>query len=138
MSKKALVSIKSFTDLDKKDVIEVVTPGEFFVDEDRYRAVYKETEISGMDGTITTLIASDDCFTLEREGTTTTKMNFKKGETDISLYSTKYGVMDLQIHTKYLEMDVNEDGGNIVAKYSMTLSGQQPINTKIMINIKVE
>lgn len=138
MKKNALIAIKSFSQVDKDNVIEVITPGEFYIEENRYRAVYKETEISGMDGTTTTLMISEDSFILEREGSTNTRMEFQKGETSIAMYSTPYGMMDLQLHTKYLEIDINENGGDIVSKYSMVLSGQEPMDTKIMINIKVQ
>ncbi len=104
MKKKAVISLRSFNDLDKDDVIEVVTPGEFFVTEDGFKAVYEETEISGMNGTTTTLTMLNDALLLEREGSTSAKMDFKKGETSISLYNTPYGVLDLQIHTEYLEV----------------------------------
>ncbi|GAB6169206.1 DUF1934 domain-containing protein [Clostridium carnis] len=137
MGKKALISVKSFTEIDKKDVIEVVTPGMFYVCDDGFKAEYEETEISGMKGTTTTLSIFEDIFILEREGSTSTKMDFKKGETAISLYNTPYGMMDLQIHTEYLEIDINENGGDIIAKYSMSLSGQDPIMTKIAVNIKL-
>lgn len=136
MKKKAVISLRSFNDLDKDDVIEVVTPGEFFVTEDGFKAVYEETEISGMNGTTTTLTMLNDALLLEREGSTSAKMDFKKGETSISLYNTPYGVLDLQIHTEYLQVDVDENGGDIVAKYSMELAGQPPITTKLSVNVK--
>ena len=136
MKKKAVISLRSFNDLDKDDVIEVVTPGEFFVTEDGFKAVYEETEISGMNVTTTTLTMLDDALLLEREGSTSAKMDFKKGETSISLYNTPYGVLDLQIHTEYLDVDINENGGDIVAKYSMELAGQPPITTKLAVNVK--
>ena len=136
MKKKAVISLRSFNDLDKDDVIEVVTPGEFFVTEDGFKAVYEETEISGMNGTTTTLTMLNDALLLEREGSTSAKMDFKQVETSISLYNTPYGVLDLQIHTEYLQVDVDENGGDIVAKYSMELAGQPPITTKLAVNVK--
>ncbi|AYE34721.1 DUF1934 domain-containing protein [Clostridium septicum] len=138
MQKDAIISIKSFTELDKKDIIEVVTPGKFFVEGNMFKAVYEETEISGMAGTTTTLSITDEMFILEREGSTATKMEFKKGDTSISLYNTPYGMMDLQIDTKFLEIDIDENGGDLVAKYSMAISGQEPLMTKIVVNIKIQ
>ena len=37
MKKKAVISLKSFNDLDEDDIIEVVTPGEFLITEDDLR-----------------------------------------------------------------------------------------------------
>lgn len=136
MKKKAVISLKSFNDLDEDDIIEVVTPGEFLITEDGFKAIYEETELSGMSGTTTTLTMLNDKLVLEREGNVTAKMDFKKGETSISLYNTPYGVLDLQIHTEDLKVDVNENGGDITAKYSMELAGQPPITTKLSVSVK--
>lgn len=97
MEKSAVISIRSFSDLDKDEVIEVVTPGKFHLGESEFKAVYEESEISGMDGTTTTLVIKDDVLVLEREGSTSTRMEFKKGEDVISLYNTPYGMMNINI-----------------------------------------
>lgn len=136
MKKSAIISLKSYNDLDTDDVIEVVTPGEFIISEDGFKAIYEETEISGMGGTITTLTMLEDSLLLEREGNISAKMDFKKGETSISLYNTPYGTLDLQIHTEDLMVDINENGGAVTAKYSMELAGQPPIVTKLSVNVK--
>ena len=86
MEKSAIISVRSFSDLNKDEVIEVVTPGKFHLGESEFKAVYEESEISGMDGTTTTLVIKDDALILEREGSTTTRMEFKKGEEGVHLY----------------------------------------------------
>ncbi|MDU5109996.1 MAG: DUF1934 domain-containing protein [Clostridium sp.] len=136
MKKSAIISLKSYNDLDADDVIEVVTPGEFIVTDDGFKAIYEETELSGMGGTTTTLTVIDDSLLLEREGNVSAKMDFKKGETSISLYNTPYGALDLQIHTEDLNVDINEDGGVVTAKYLMELAGQPPITTKLSVNVR--
>ncbi|MEG2867658.1 MAG: DUF1934 domain-containing protein [Terrisporobacter sp.] len=138
MNKKAIISVKSISDLDKKDTIEVVTPGEFIIKDSMLKAIYKESELSGMKGTLATISIYKDNFILERTGTTNTKMEFELDKTAISLYNTPYGVMDLQIHTEELEINVDENGGDIRAKYAMGFSGQSPIVTEIWINIRVQ
>lgn len=137
MKKEAYISLKSSNNLDKDEVIEVVTLGEFIEIEGGFKAIYEETEISGMGGTITQLTMLKDELILEREGSTTAKMNFKKGEKSISLYNTPYGVLDLQVHTEYLLVDIDENGGDIVVKYTMELGEEMPILTNLSINVKV-
>lgn len=136
MKKSAIISLKSYNDLDADDVIEVVTPGEFIVTDEGFKAIYEETELSGMGGTTTTLTVIDDSLLLEREGNVSAKMDFKKGETSISLYNTPYGALDLQIHTEDLNVDINENGGVVTAKYLMELAGQPPITTKLSVNVR--
>ena len=136
MEKSAVISIRSFSDLDKDEVIEVVTPGKFHLGESEFKAVYEESEISGMDGTTTTLVIKDDVLVLEREGSTSTRMEFKKGEDVISLYNTPYGMMNINISTKELDIDMDEDGGVIYTKYVLWLEGQPGITTELKVKIR--
>ena len=136
MEKSAVISLRSFSDLDKDEVIEVVTPGKFHLGESEFKAVYEESEISGMDGTTTTLVIKDDVLVLEREGSTSTRMEFKKGEDVISLYNTPYGMMNINISTKELDIDMDEDGGVIYTKYVLGLEGQPGITTELKVKIR--
>ena len=136
MEKSAVISIRSFSDLDKDEVIEVVTPGKFHLGESEFKAVYEESEISGMDGTTTTLVIKDDVLVLEREGSTSTRLEFKKGEDVISLYNTPYGMMNINISTKELDIDMDEDGGVIYTKYVLGLEGQPGITTELKVKIR--
>ena len=136
MEKSAVISIRSFSDLDKDEVIEVVTPGKFHLGESEFKAVYEESEISGMDGTTTTLVIKDDVLVLEREGSTSTRMEFKKGEDVISLYNTPYGMMNINISTKELDIDMDEDGGVIYTKYVLGLEGQPGITSELKVKIR--
>ena len=136
MEKSAIISVRSFSDLNRDEVIEVVTPGKFHLGESEFKAVYEESEISGMDGTTTTLVIKDDALILEREGSTTTRMEFKKGEEVVSLYNTPYGMMNINISTKELDIDMDDDGGVIYTKYILGLEGQPGITTELKVKIR--
>lgn len=137
MEKKAIISIKSFSDLDNDDGIEVVTPGKFIFDNEGFKATYEESKISGMEGTTTTLKIKDELMVLERVGSTTTKMEFREGEVAVSLYNTPYGMLDLNINTKKLDINIDENGGEIYSKYVLGLEGQEGIITELRVKIKV-
>lgn len=138
MIKKAIISICSTQDIGEKEKIEVVTVGEFSINGDEFIATYDETEISGMEGTKTTLKIKGDKVVLHREGTTSTKMEFQKNNTQVALYNTPYGMLELKTSTKELDLDVDEKGGNISIKYHLIAGGQEPIKTNLDMKIKVE
>ena len=108
MEKRAIISVKSTSNLDPNEVIEVVTPGTFIIDEEGFKAIYEESEISGMDGTMA-----------------------------FSLYNTPYGVLNLNVDTEKLNININENGGEIYSKYTLGLDGQEGIVTELDIKIKV-
>lgn len=138
MDKKAIISVVSNASIENEDVIEVVSPGKYIKINDGYRATYEETEISGMAGTTTTLTIRDKEVVLEREGTTTTKMCFNREEPSVSMYQTPYGILELSINTKSLEVEMDEDGGELKIDYSLAIAGQVPIDTKLSLKIKTQ
>ena len=138
MIKKAIISICSTQDIGEKEKIEVVTVGEFSINGDEFIATYDETEISGMEGTKTTLKIKGNKVVLHREGTTSTKMEFQKNNTQVALYNTPYGMLELKTSTKELDLDVDEKGGNISIKYHLIAGRQEPIKTNLDMKIKVE
>ena len=138
MIKKAIISICSTQDIGEKEKIEVVTVGEFSINGDEFIATYDETEISGMEGTKTTLKIKGNKVVLHREGTTSTKMEFQKNNTQVALYNTPYGMLELKTSTKELDLDVDEKGGNISIKYHLIAGVQEPIKTNLDMKIKVE
>lgn len=138
MKQKAIISVSSKQSIDEEELIEVVTPGNFYKKENYYYAVYEETELSGMRGTTTTLKIGKDKFSLIRMGSTSAKMDFDKKTKNVSMYNTPYGTLELKIETKDLDIDINDNGGSVMVNYNMSLSGQTPYNTMLKINIKAQ
>lgn len=141
MNKKAVISLLSKhgeqeRETEQDDIIEVVTPGEFFKEEDYYNVIYNETELSGMQGTTTTLKIYQEKFSLIRTGTTSTRMDFDKNKECSTLYNTPQGTLDIKIGTKDLTINVDDDGGEILVNYNVSIGGQRPQKTTLKINIK--
>lgn len=136
--KKAIISVLSKQKNNDDEAIEVVTPGDFYKKDNFYYAVYKETEISGMEGTTTTLKISENKFSLIRAGSTSTEMEFEKKAKNISMYDTPYGTLELNIETKDLNVKIDDNGGEVFINYDMSISGQSPQNTLLKINIKAQ
>jgi uncharacterized beta-barrel protein YwiB (DUF1934 family) len=136
MKKRAIITVASKQKGIEDSAIEVVTPGEFYKDEDCYYVKYDETELSGMEGTKTTMKVSPNSFLLSRRGTTNAEMSFKTDGREISMYDTPYGTLELKVETKDLKIDLNDNGGEVVIDYNLAISGQQPQNTLLKVNIK--
>lgn len=134
--KKALIYVWS-KQQDDNDAVEVVSPGKFYKKDCTYYAEYDETEISGMEGTTTKLQINQDGLLLIREGTTSAKMEFKNDERCISLYNTPYGMLELIIETRKLEVKVDDCGGEINIDYDIGVTGQEPQATQLKIRIRV-
>ncbi|MBP1743472.1 MAG: hypothetical protein H6Q58_450 [Firmicutes bacterium] len=137
VKKKAIISVTSKQRGDN-DEIKVVTPGTFYVKDDVFYAEYAETEISGMEGTTTTMEIRPNKFSLIRQGSTSTEMEFDRKENSVSMYNTPYGTLELKIETKKLDVMVDEEGGDIFIKYLLCVVGQDVLDTTLKINIKTQ
>ena len=137
MKKKAIITVDSAVLNEEEDMISVVTPGDFYEIEDGFKVEYNETKISGMEGTKTTIIIRKNSFDLIREGTTETKMEFENNQRTVALYKTPYGVLDVKINTKKLDINVKEDGGTINTMYILEIGDQTALKTNLTIDIKV-
>lgn len=136
MSDKAIITIKSTTSMDKNDVIEVITPGTIEQNGEIIKVQYDETKISGMEGTKTTLLINKDSFKLLREGSTETIMEFILNKSHVSLYKTPYGIIEIEITTQKLNIDIEHDYILIKVIYLMNLEDQGEIKTNLMVHIK--
>ncbi|WP_142413255.1 DUF1934 domain-containing protein [Hathewaya massiliensis] len=136
MNKKAIISVISKQKGSAEDIIEVVTPGKFYKKNDKYYIVYEETELSGMEGTMTTLKVEEDEFTLIRNGAINSKMNFKKNNIDHILYSTPQGTLSFSMDILKVNIDLNECGGEVYANYNLNLGEGQIVSTELNVKVK--
>lgn len=135
MEKKALVKVISNANIQDEDLIEVISPGIFTDIDDGYKVEYEETEISGMEGTITTIYLYGKKIILEREGSTSTKMVFAQNEPSVSLYNTPYGMLEITISTSKIDVNMSDNGGSVYIEYEMAVAGQEPASTKLNLTI---
>lgn len=136
MGRKVIVTVRSKQKIDnEEEVIELVTPGKFYKKDDSYFVVYDETEVSGMEGTTTTVKIESECVSLIRFGSVTTNLKFKKGVKNTSLYRTPYSILELTVNPLQVKVDVNDEGGEIRLQYELAAGGQQNSTNELLIKI---
>lgn len=111
--------------------IELITEGKFYKRNDFYYLVYDESEISGMEGSTTTLKIKDDEVWMKRFGQNNSKMSFKRGDKYNTLYTTAYGNLDMEVSTQRVDVDIDDEGkGNVNLKYRLIISNaMESLNT---------
>lgn len=138
MEKKAIIKVSSLQLSGESDKIEVISKGLFKRLENRYEVSYEESEISGMEGTTTTVKIEDGKVTLERKGTTESLIVFENEGSHVSLYNTPYGMLELVTNTKALEVDVHDNGGSVKIDYEIAIAGQEPIKTNLTLEVSTK
>ena len=125
MEKQVLLSIRGqqmFEGCSEPEVTELVTRGTLHMDDNRnVTLVYQESELTGLEGTQTTIQVEPQSVTLLRQGEVNSQMVFQEGRRHLSLYNTPYGALTMGISTRKMKVDLDETGGSIEISYAMEL-----------------
>lgn len=105
---------------------------------DTWLLTYREGESSGLGDTRTTLKVAPDRAVLIRAGELTTRMVFRPGETDSSLYETPYGQIPMTLRTLSLKSDLGEAGGHVTIHYQIQLGGGPTGETRLRLTVQAK
>jgi len=121
MQKNVLISLMGVQRYDEMppDVIELVTQGQLREEDGIFVLSYEESELTGLEGTQTTLRIERERVTLLREGEMNTQMIFEEGQRHLSLYETPYGTMSIGVRTWSLCIDMTGSGGTLEIDYAV-------------------
>ncbi|MDK2799353.1 MAG: hypothetical protein PWP27_1235 [Clostridiales bacterium] len=122
MNKNVIISVKGNQQyVDDKNSIELVTQGKYYKKGDHYFITYKETEITGMEGTTTTLKIGDGKITLMRFGQNNSQLIFEKGQKHLCYYETEYGSFTVGVFSNDVNINLDDYGGEIAVDYSLEI-----------------
>ena len=123
MEKDVVISIKGMQNYEGEDsdTIELVTEGRLTRDEGGYTLSYQESELTGLEGTLTTIQVEGEQVTLMRVGEVNSQMVFQEGRRHLSMYNTPYGAMAIGVNTRRLLAELNDQGGDIEIDYAIEI-----------------
>lgn len=101
------------------DEMELVTEGRLICNDKGVLVSYKESELTGLEGTTTMLRIDGPVITLLREGTVNTQMVFEEGRRHLSMYETPYGALSVGINTRRVKNTIGEAGGELEIDYAI-------------------
>lgn len=121
MENKVLLSIRgrqSYGD-QEPDTIELVTEGTLEQVNDGWILRYEESDLTGMQGVITTFHVLGDKITLSRSGKLNSQMVFEMGSSHDCLYQMEFGVLMLTVCATKVETNITSEGGVIDLVYAI-------------------
>lgn len=123
MEKEVVIAIKGMQEYENtdQDTVELVTEGCLKGDGKSYVLSYQESELTGLEGTMTTIAVEGSRVTLMRVGEVNTQMVFQEGRRHLSMYNTPFGAMAVGINTHRLTANMNDHGGNIEIDYAVEI-----------------
>lgn len=109
----------------ENDEMELVTQGTLGAEDDGFTLRYRESELTGLEGTTTTFRIHKDKITLRREGTLNSEMVFQEGLRHLSLYETPYGGLALGVQTRTAKADLGPSGGDLEIRYTLDVENRR-------------
>ena len=123
MTKDVLISIRGtqYSQGEEPQVIELTTEGKLSRSGDVITVSYTETEVTGMEGVVTTFRVEGDRVELLREGQLNSVMTFVEGEKIESLYDLGFGAMLLGVSARKVCTDLKDNGGRLFVDYAVEI-----------------
>ena len=123
MEKDVIISIQGlqhYAGMDS-DNIELVTEGKLEDAEGALRLSYQESELTGLEGTLTTFQIEQGRITLMRVGEYNSQMVFEEGRRHLSMYNTPYGALSIGVNTQKMRSAIAAAGGEIEISYALEI-----------------
>lgn len=118
------------------DKTELTTPGMLEKTENGWVLTYQETELTGLEGTCTTLQIEPKRTTLRRSGVLNAEMVFEEGKVHTSLYEMPFGMLTLEVCANSIRRKLSERGGLLELCYRITIGGQTQSINSLKIRIR--
>lgn len=115
---------------------ELTTMGSYVKKGDKYYISYEGSEITGYENTRTTLKVKEDYVSMIRFGKASAQMIFEKGSKYSGFYNTPYGGLSVDVTTKDLAVDIDENGGELRLDYYIQFNHDAPVRNGMHVKIK--
>ena len=136
--KKAMISIKGSPALTggDDDGFELMTDGEYLREGAYSTFSYIESELTGLDGMLTTFNVEPDCVILRRGDGYTGDMIFSEKQKCHFLYETPFGSIMMGIDTHSIKKNLRDDGGSLEIRYDIEVDNVSVSQNLFKINIR--
>ena len=138
--KKALISIKGMPALsdDNNVGFELMTDGEYMLKNGVSTFSYVESELTGLDGLLTTFNVEPDRVVLRRGDGQGGDMIFAENLKHHFLYETPYGSITMGIDTHSITKNMGEDGGNLEIRYDIEVDNVAVSQNLFTIDVRAQ
>jgi len=136
--KKAMILIKGSPALadSEEDGFELMTDGEYSREDGISTFSYVESELTGLDGLLTTFNVEPDRVVLRRGGGLSGDMIFSEQQKHHFLHETPYGAITMGIDTHSITKNMREDGGSLEIRYDIEVDNVSVSQNLFKIDIR--
>ncbi len=121
--KEVVISIHSVHAVDRadEDTLDFTTDGLYSYDGGVGTMSYFESEVTGLEGTRTSVVVKPDEIVVDRDGNMKSRMVFREGLRNSFIYSTPYGNANMGVDTRRIRHNLDEHGGSVEIDYILNM-----------------
>ena len=123
MSRRVILDIQgrqSYQD-QEPEIITLTTEGTMELRDGGWDISYEESDLTGLNGVVTTFRVEPDKVILTRTGNLHSQMIFQQGKSHDSLYQMPFGALMITICATSVFYDITPDGGVIDLSYTIEI-----------------
>ena len=135
MRKDVLISIAGIPGPDEYPIV-LTTPGKLYRKNGVYSITYRETELTGLEGVITTLKFEPDRITLSRRGGDNTCMIFRQGERHYNLFDQGGEPVTVAISANSMRQNISDVGGEVDIDYSIFINEAHAMRSRLHVDVQ--
>ena len=122
---------------EQQRTIEFYSLGDYSFADGECRISYRETELTGLAGTVTDISVTRERVIVRRSGMLNSTMEFRVGEKSSFLLDTPYGSATMGIETRAINASFGDDGGELTVKYVMNIEHAVCSMNRLVIIVKL-
>ena len=121
---------------EEDEAIELITDGEYGMENDNISFSYWGSELTGLAGTRTLFEVSPLSVTMQREGELCSQVVFEPGRKHYFLYETPYGAATMGVNTQRVKSSLGAHGGEIEIDYIIDFDHNVVGRNKFKISVR--
>ena len=123
MNKEVIVKVKGMQgSLASDESIEMITVGQYFEKNGKAYIKYEDRTLDEDHATATTIKVAEDQISILRHGATNTQMIFEKNKEHYTPYETPFGLFELTLRTKDIQVNRSDDRLDIQVDYTIDVN----------------
>ena len=136
--KEAVITVRGSQDYGEGEdnAVKLVTEGFYGYSEDFIKITYMETELTGLQVTMTTFEIRPKNVIISRQGMLASQMMFEEGKRYSSMYQTPYGSVMMGIDTQRIYNTLGEHGGELQIHYVVDFNHSMVGKNSFRITVK--
>ena len=140
MDRNVFISIRGLHHFEDQDgserEVEMVSPGHYYKRGGKHYVSYVEEAIDENEESAKALVKLDDeGLTISRSGFYHNHLFFQEGKRNKSIYETPFGVLEMGVTTKEMDVDLKEHNFNVKVNFSLDInnyySGEHKVEIKV-------